>query len=351
MRQWFRITATAEESIAHLYIYDEIGKSYWSDDTVSAKDFLAELKAIPESIKTIRVHVSSLGGNPFEALAIANGLRAERTERGRTVEIYIEGIAASAATIVTCAGLPIKMADNALLMVHDPSTYCGGTSDDLRKMADVLDQTRDAIVATYRWVSSLAADAIVALMKATTWMDAETAVANGFATEVIASAPVEALFTPEVLNRFGAVPEAYRGRVEAFLKHPPSPPVVAAASDVLRLCREGECLDVAEGLIAQAATLEAVRAVVTETKQQRAQAKTRADQIRTLCTTHRVPALADGYITGAMSLDAVRAHVTTITAMLDRVEIDGGLQPGHESKKARIDPSALYAARNGVITT
>jgi ATP-dependent protease ClpP protease subunit len=357
MRNWYRVDAAAagKKDVADIYIYDEIGKSFWNDDALTASKFIADLKALPESVKTIRVHVNSPGGNVFEASAIANALRAERTDHGRTVEMRIDGIAASAATIVTSAGNPIRIADNAMMMIHEPSGIGMGPSSSLRKLADALDAIRSAIVAAYRWVSTKTEDELIAMMAATTWMTAKEAVENGFATEVIKGSEVTACFRPDVLAALGEIPVSCRQHVNALIKYPAepeTPPVPAAAADVLRLCREAECLDLAEGLVEAKATLEEARTRIATERQTRTQAQARATQIRALCGRAKLPELTDGYIQGAMPLEAIRAQLTVLTAKLDRIEIDGSLPADQGARTpVRIDTAAIYAARNRPLTT
>lgn len=341
-REWYRFEAKAQDA-ADIYVYGDIGKSFWDDDTVTASKFIADLGALPESVKTIRVHVNSRGGSVFEAHAIANALRAQRTDKGRTVETYIDGLAASAATIITSAGNPIRIADNAMMMVHEPSAVEMGTSKVMRKMADALDGIRNSIVAAYRWVSSKSEDELSAMMEATTWMDPAEAVANGFATEIVQGAQVTACLTPADVSRLGEVPEKFRARLDALTQKTNTPPA-AAAADVLRLCREGECLDEAEALITAGATLPQVEAKVAAVTQQRQAARTRADQIRAACKFAHVESFADSYISGGMSVEGVKAQLLLIAPLRDAAHIDGSLKP--EGGRSVINVSAVYAARN-----
>ncbi|MFB3816131.1 MAG: head maturation protease, ClpP-related [Candidatus Methylomirabilales bacterium] len=352
-REWYRITMQADASVAEIWVYDFIGEDPWTGEGVSAKKFLDELKALPESVKTLRVHVNSPGGSVFDAVAIANMLRAQSTERGRTVEMLIEALAASAASIITSAGDSIKIASNAMVMIHNPSGLVWGEAKDMRSMADALDSIRDAIVATYRWVSQLSAEAVQALMDATTWMDAEEAVKNGFATEIIEPAAVTAAFDPRSLKALGEIPEQYRERVAALTakaeaKVAPESPAPADPAAVLAACREVGCLDLAEELLASKATPEQVTARVQQEQVTRKAEADRQTEIRGLCAAAKLPELAEGYITSRMPVVEVKTHLTTITAKMDMVEIDTKLPAdGHvpAKPKAALNPSAIYAER------
>lgn len=367
IRNWFRFENKADDpKVADVYIYDEIGKSYWNDDAVGAAQFIAALSALPADVETIRVHINSPGGSVFDAHAMANALRSQRDDKGRTIEVRIDGLAASAATIVSSAGHPIRIADNAMMMIHEPSTIEMGNSAAFRKTADILDKLKASIVAVYRWVSKRTDEELSQMMADVTWMDAVEALEHGFATEIVAAGePVTACFRPEVTARLGDVPERFRARVNDLLapaetKAAPAPtdsgqsappvPAVASAADVLRLCREADCLDLAEGLVSANLTLEAVQAQLATVRADRQAAAARATEIRDLCTTARCPDLAEGYIalaTSPAALPAVRDHLTRITAKLAAVEIDGHLGPDSGKPPApRIDVVAVYADRN-----
>ena len=118
---WYELKAEADGDTAELHIFGPIGGGFFVDeDAVTGKAIVEKLDALPETIKTIRVLVNSPGGSVFDAVHIANALRRQRDELGRNVEVDIEALAASAATIVTSAGNPIRIPRNALMMIHNP---------------------------------------------------------------------------------------------------------------------------------------------------------------------------------------------------------------------------------------
>ena len=354
MKTWYRIAAAADDpTVVDIHIIDFIGD--WIDDYwgfgVTAKAFVDQISKLAETVRTIRVHINSPGGDIFAAVNIANVLRDQQVSKGRAVITIVDGLAASSASIVMMAGSPVRIADNAMVMVHNPWTIGIGNAAEMRKLADDLDQVRKTIVATYKWQSKLSDDELIALMDAQTWMDADEAIANGFATEKIEGLKAAASLDPRAVAKL-TIPDKYRARVTALLKPPPEPPTTAAAEDVLRVCRDGECLDLAEGLIAAKATLEDARMRIATERQRRTEALARATQIRGLCLNAKLPELADGYIKGAMPLEAIRAQLTVLTAKLDRIEIDGSLPADQGARSpVRIDTAAIYAARNRPLTT
>lgn len=355
MRHWYRFTAQAEGDTAELSIYGEIGASFWGEQTVTAKQFIADLAALPNAVTTLRVHVNSPGGDVFDAVAIANALRAQSKDKGRMVEMSIEGLAASAATIVTSAGDSIQIADNALIVVHNPKGFVMGGAADMRATAEALDRVRAAIVATYQWVSQLSAEALGALMDQTTWMTAEEAVANGFATEIVSGVKVTACFRPEALDRLGAIPAAYRAKLDALIATPapvpapPAPPEPADAKTVIKACRGAGHPELAEDLLGL--PMEAVTAKLAEAAATRAAAETRAAEIRASCATAKFPDLADHYIRGGMSVAEVKAQLTVLTAKRDVGVIDPSAPPEKPQPApvaADLNPSNVYRARHAI---
>jgi ATP-dependent Clp protease protease subunit len=128
MNSWY--TIRARSSGAEVLIYDEIG-AYG----VTAKGFLAELGALEEGAE-IDLRLNSPGGSVFDAVAIYNALK----RHNGAVTVWIDGIAASAASYIAMAGDKVIMPENAFLMIHDPSGVVMGTAEDMRSTASALDK-------------------------------------------------------------------------------------------------------------------------------------------------------------------------------------------------------------------
>jgi ATP-dependent Clp protease protease subunit len=198
MKSWYSIRARgagAEGSRAEVLIYDEIG-AYG----VSAKGFLAELGALPDGVP-IDLRLNSPGGSVFDAVAIYNAL--QRHEGAITV--WIDGIAASAASYIAMAGDEIVMPENAFLMIHDPSGLVMGTASDMREMAGTLDKIAGGMVRGYAARSGRTDEEIAALMAAETWFDARDALEAGLATRMIEPVRIAASFD---IGRFRNAPPA-----------------------------------------------------------------------------------------------------------------------------------------------
>ncbi|MDP1568956.1 MAG: Clp protease ClpP [Vicinamibacterales bacterium] len=202
----------------YLPIWGAIGREY--KDGIGAKDVADQLDAMPASTRRIVVSIHSPGGNPFDGVAINARLTAER-QKGRTVEVEIPALSASAATIIHVAGAPIRVGQDALVMIHNPWTFTMGDAPEHRAAASQLDAVTDAMIGLYVRATKRRESEIRAWLDATTWMDGAEAVANGFATEVIpaASNQIAAMaFAPEVLARLGAPPPKHRRQFDAVAR-------------------------------------------------------------------------------------------------------------------------------------
>ena len=179
-----------------ILIYSDIGDyGWWDESAVSAINVYSQLKQMSGDVN---VRINSAGGDVFDGFAIYNHL----VQYDGKVTVYIDSMAASAASVVAMAGDEIIIADNALMMIHDPWTGTVGNSADMRSTADLLDKIRNSIVTTYMTKTSLIEDEVKAMMIAETWFSASESVASGFATETIgkSKAPVSNLVKPWIRN-------------------------------------------------------------------------------------------------------------------------------------------------------
>lgn len=205
MNSWYTIRARATG--AEVLIYDEIG-AYG----VSAKGFLAELGALPDDAP-IDLRLNSPGGSVFDAVAIYNAL----SRHSGTITVWIDGIAASAASYIAMAGDEIVMPENAFLMIHDPSGVVMGTAADMRDMAGTLDKIAASMTRGYAAKSGKPEDEIAALLTAETWFDAQDALAAGLATRMAEPVRIAASFD---IREFRNAPPELVAAVEAIAPEP-----------------------------------------------------------------------------------------------------------------------------------
>ena len=191
-RRWFDIRAQAKGA-AEIMIYDEIGAF-----GVPAKAFLNELKALGP-VAELTLHINSPGGSVFDGVAIYNALK----RHDAAVTVWIDGIAASIASMIAMAGDEVVMPENAMLMLHEPSGLVMGTATDMRAMAEALDRMKAGMVTAYRDKSDRDDAEIEALMAAETWLSAQEALELGLADRVEQPARIAAHFD---LSRFRNTP-------------------------------------------------------------------------------------------------------------------------------------------------
>ncbi|MFL5911262.1 MAG: head maturation protease, ClpP-related, partial [Gaiellaceae bacterium] len=159
---WYRIANSLGAGPAQVHIYDEIG--YWG---ITASDFVRELSAL--NVTEIDLHLNSPGGEIFDGIAICNALRSHPA----TVTTYVDGLAASIASVIAMAGDRIVMAPNSQLMIHDGSGLCIGNAADMRQMAELLDRQSNNIAEVYAARAGGTVEDWRALMEAETWYTAE----------------------------------------------------------------------------------------------------------------------------------------------------------------------------------
>jgi ATP-dependent Clp protease, protease subunit len=333
-RTWFMFSnQVADLSVAEIQVVDIIGD--WIDElineyygmkaTLTAKGFLDQLSKLDAGVKTIRVFLNTPGGDVFAALNIANALRDQQLTKGRTVETIVTGLAASAGSIIAMAGSKVIMADNALMMIHQPWSGSVGNAKQMRADADTLDTITKALVSTYQWHSELTDAEIVALLDGKdgadgTWLTADEAIANGLATDkqtgLQAAASIDARAAAAM-----KVPAQYRDRVAGFFaKSVPAPTLkpVASAIDVVKACKAAGFPEMAEAYIELGYAMSDVTDGLATAKAAKAEATARETNIRAVCATAGLEAMADGYVKGGMPLESVKAHITTVTAVIDR---------------------------------
>lgn len=175
---------------AEIVIYAAIGQDFWGDGSmISAKQFSDELKKIPDTVNTINVRINSPGGDVFDGIAIYNRLKQHKAKK----VVYIDGLAASIASIIALAGDEIKIGEGALFMVHLPWTFSYGNRMELDNTINRLMDIEEQMISIYSKKSSLGRAEIRALLESETWMNAEEAIENGFAdSQVEETAPIAA---------------------------------------------------------------------------------------------------------------------------------------------------------------
>ena len=319
MKSWYSMRARAGG--AEISIYDEIG-AYG----ISAKGFLAELGALPDAAP-IDLRLNSPGGSVFDAVAIFNALKRHEGP----VTVWIDGIAASAASYVAMAGDEIVMPENAFLMIHDPAGLVMGTAADMRAMAEALDKVKGSLVAGYAGRSGRDPEDIAALMAAETWFDAKDALEAGLATRIAEPVRMAARFDigrfrnapPELVEAVEAEPETVPEGNGSEDPQNPEADIVGNADDVARAADpapppEMEGGDVADANLPPAdaapGSCVAVANAAPDAAAIRAEAIAHARAVVDLCRLAGQPQMAGRFLERDASLDEVRAALLAAKA-------------------------------------
>jgi ATP-dependent protease ClpP protease subunit len=162
-----------------IYLYGEIGDSWWDEEPLTAKAIAAQLEEIPLDSE-IELRINSPGGDLGEGLAIYSLLK----ERAPYITARVDGYALSAASFILCAASKVVASDSSIFMIHNPHTISYGDANALRKTADVLDTHRNAVLGIYRDKTGKSDSDIITALDDETWFTGEEAVEFGLADEL-----------------------------------------------------------------------------------------------------------------------------------------------------------------------
>ncbi|WP_257827327.1 head maturation protease, ClpP-related [Burkholderia glumae] len=310
-KRWWDIRAQANAaggSEVEIQIYGDIG--FWGTD---ADVFAARLNEVAATATSIVVAINSMGGDVFDAFTIYNALR----RHAGKVTGRVDGVAASAASLILMACDTIEMPSNAMLMIHNPHTVAAGEAGDLRKLADLLDSTSDNMLAAYVERSGRTEDEVRVIMDAETWLTAEQAKEQGFCDAIVDPIRIAAYAgAARLAARFSAVPAEIRAVLEDDGEIPPADPkpnppadpapppatpdVTALASHVYAACRDARIEHCAEGIVLATGLRD--RATVDA-------AIRSAQDIAGICLAASLTELTAGFVADGLTADQVRARL------------------------------------------
>ncbi|MDR3591574.1 MAG: Clp protease ClpP [Negativicutes bacterium] len=178
MKKFWNFKNTAP-GVGELMLYGVISSSTWWGDEITPKQFADDLAALGPVTK-INVYIDSDGGDVFAGQAIRSMLK----RHPANVTAYVDGVAASIASVILTAADTVIMPRNSMQMVHKPWSYVIGNADVMRKMADDLDKVAESIIAAYEEKSGMSRDEILAIMEAEQYWTAEECIKMGLADEI-----------------------------------------------------------------------------------------------------------------------------------------------------------------------
>lgn len=161
-----------------LYLDGVIAEESWFGDEITPKQFKAELQS---SAGDVTVWLNSPGGDVFAAAQIYNLLM----DYKGNVAVKIDGLAASAASVIAMAGTRVSMSPVSLLMLHNPSTIAWGDSDEMRRAISLLEEVKSSILNAYELKTGLSRAKLSQMMDEETWISAYKAIDLGFADDIL----------------------------------------------------------------------------------------------------------------------------------------------------------------------
>lgn len=201
-KSWFRMQAK-EDQTADIYIYDEIGG--WG---ISARRFTEDLISLG-NLSHINLHIHSPGGEVFDGIAIYNQLK----NHSATITVYIDGLAASMASVIAMVGDTVIMPKNAMMMIHKPWGVSWGDANDMREYADLLDKLENVLIPAYVAKTGKTTEEITAMLEQETWLDGDECVEQGFADKVIEPVKAMASLTSKRIEEFSSMPSAIKNQI------------------------------------------------------------------------------------------------------------------------------------------
>ena len=222
MKKFWNWNKNEDTGQRELWLDGVISPESWCDDSITPEIFKEELFA---GNGPITIHINSPGGDCIAASQIYTMLM----EYPYDVTVQIDGMAASAASVIAMAGTKVCMSPTSMLMVHNPFTAAMGDSEEMRKAIQLLDEVKESIINAYQIKTGLSRAKLSHLMDSETWMNAVKAKSLGFCDEILFTGENE---LPDDLSGFSferrAAAACLMNRVIATLpkpepEHPPDP--------------------------------------------------------------------------------------------------------------------------------
>lgn len=199
--------ASATEGVLCIEMYGTIGEDFFGEGITAQA--LSDVLANAGAYNSITLRLNSPGGSLFEGVAIYNVLKST----GKPVNVIVDGLAASAASLIAMAGDKVTMGTGTMMMIHRAMAMCAGFADDMRQMADALDTASASAADLYVAKTGMRKDELLSMMAAETWLSAQDCVDKGFANAV--STDEAQMSNAFDLSVFKNVPAALKNEAKA----------------------------------------------------------------------------------------------------------------------------------------
>lgn len=213
-KKYFQIKKKTDKK-GEIFIYGDIVSEEWFANEVTAPGFKQQLDELG-NVSEIDVHINSSGGNVFEGHAIYNMLKMHKAK----INIYIDALAASIASVIAMSGDTIFMHKNSFLMIHNSWIMTVGNAKELRDTADLLDKTDEASNQAYLdRALNISEEELKELLDAETWLTASEALEKGFIDEILEPNEIAASISDECYKLFKSVPSSITKQDNNVTKH------------------------------------------------------------------------------------------------------------------------------------
>lgn len=196
---------SADNKSADIFVYGEVTKYAWEEyGEVSAQVFKKDLDDLGD-VETINLHINSPGGSVFEGINIYNMLKMHKAK----VDVYIDALAASIASVIAMCGDTVYMHKNSMMMIHHAMTGAWGNAQQLRKAADDIEKISKTSCQTYldRAGDKLTEETLQELLDAETWLSADEAFSYGLCDVVLAENQAVASISEDLFKNYKNIPK------------------------------------------------------------------------------------------------------------------------------------------------
>ncbi|WP_272033098.1 head maturation protease, ClpP-related [Oceanobacillus kimchii] len=203
-KKFWDMKMSADQKSGDIFIYGDIERYQWIEEDTTATTFKDDLDNLGD-ISTINLYINSPGGSVFEGIAIHNMLKRHKAQ----VNVYIDALAASIASVIAMAGDTIYMPKNSMLMIHNAWTIVAGNSADLRKQADDLDRISNSSKQSYleKAGDKLSDEKLQEMLDAETWLSADEAYVYGLCDVVQEENKMAASISQDLFAKYKNVPK------------------------------------------------------------------------------------------------------------------------------------------------
>jgi ATP-dependent Clp protease protease subunit len=202
-KKFWEMKMSADGQSGDIFIYGDIESYKWMEEDTTATSFKEDLDGLGD-VSAINLYINSPGGSVFEGIAIHNMLKRHKAK----VNVYVDALAASIASVIAMAGDTIHMPKNSMMMIHNAWSIAVGNSSDLRKRADDLDRISQSSMQSYlqKAGDKLSEEKLQEMLDAETWLSADGALQYGLSDVTLEENQMAASISEDLFAKYKNVP-------------------------------------------------------------------------------------------------------------------------------------------------